>query len=266
MSPSFFDQLTGFLDQRQLLVVTRFQNDLYQTRSQLAHHAGDNWLGPECNHPHLPADRDSDQNLVQVRVQEQIQASQTGNYNALVMLGHSSKRVRRPASQLPLNDLIQILELTHPHTIYTHNPADRHPTHVGAFQLALESIRHLNANEQPTQFYGAEFWGSLDWVDPHQRISFDCSQDQDLQDKLLRVFSSQNAAKDYPQGLLGRRKANATLLNSHQADQHEAVVYALDLLPLLDNPDLQPGTYLAPLLDEFKSSVISRLKKEERKD
>jgi LmbE family N-acetylglucosaminyl deacetylase len=198
----------------------------------------------------------SESQYIKIRNQEQIQAANIGQYQALILLGYQSSSIRNPLQTDVPADLTGIIELTSPEIIYTHNPFDRHPTHAAVCFRTIAALRELPESKKPSQVFGLACWRDLDWLAPDQIIPFDCSDNQQLQRDLLDVFQSQNAGKAYTEGVLARRKSGATFYNSHQLNQMDSLVLGLDLTPLIDDPQLDLRIYLDRYLKDFYSEIL----------
>jgi hypothetical protein len=48
--------------------------------------------------------------------------------------------------------------------VYTHNPADKHDTHIGVVIAALQAMRELPREQRPKKVIGCEVWRNLDWM------------------------------------------------------------------------------------------------------
>ncbi len=83
----------------------------------------------------------SDTDMQKVRLVEQQTAAQVGKYAAMIQLGYPSKAIKDPQNSRVEADLVRLLEATTPQVIYTHNPADKHATHVGVVVKVLNAIR-----------------------------------------------------------------------------------------------------------------------------
>ncbi|HMP72244.1 MAG TPA: PIG-L family deacetylase [Kiritimatiellia bacterium] len=204
-------------------------------------------------HAHLTPDQ-----LALARIKEQRDAARIGNYRAVIQLGYPSSDLRSDTSASSLvSDLETILLAAAPEVVYTHHPADRHPTHLAVFHATLKALRRLPPGQRPRQVLGGEVWGSLDWLEPGDRVELDVSGHHDFAERLLRVFRTQiEGGKRYDLAALGRRQANATFSASHTIDACPEISFALDLTPLLDSPELDIAAFLAPLLDRFKNRIL----------
>ena len=63
-----------------------------------------------------------------------------------------------------VESICEILKITRPVIVYTHNLADKHPTHIGVAVKTLDAIRRLPAEERPGTVLGCEVWRDLDWL------------------------------------------------------------------------------------------------------
>jgi LmbE family N-acetylglucosaminyl deacetylase len=200
--------------------------------------------------------------LVKIRNAEQKEAARTGNYGALVLLGHPSGIVKNPNQIGVTDELRGILKWAKPDYIYTHNPFDLHDTHVAVLLRTLDALRRLSDEYMPEKVYGCEVWRSLDWLLPEDRIPIDVSLRPELAKNLLGLFESQlGSGKRYDLAVLGRRLANATFDSAVNPDTSDALTYAVDLKPLIDNPGLDIGVFVREFLDRFKDDVINRIER-----
>ena len=176
----------------------------------------------------------TEENLCDIRAHEQETAAALGRYSAIIQLGHDSKVARNPADIRLKQDLKQIIQRTKPQVIYTHNPADKHDTHVGVAIAVLQALRELPADLHPQAVYGCEGWRGLDWMLDEDKTIHDVSAHESLAAALNGVYASQIAGgKRYDLATIGRRRANATFLDAHQTDQAAMVSFAMDLTPLV---------------------------------
>jgi len=202
----------------------------------------------------------TDQEMQVVRVQEQKKAAVVGEYAAQVFLDYSSAAVKDGHDDDPVDDIEQILRAARPQIVYTHNLADKHPTHVGVTIKTLRALRRLPADLQPEQVYGCEVWRDLDWLLDEDKVAFDLSAAEGLQMALIGVFDSQvSGGKRYDLASQGRRRANATYFASHATDVATALSFAMDLTPLLRDPSLDPADYVQGFIDRLAQDVRGRI-------
>lgn len=198
----------------------------------------------------------SDEEMRQVRAIEQKNAAVVGGYTAQVLLDYPSSAVKDGANKDPVEDIQQLLEAALPNTVYTHNLADKHATHVGVTLKVIEAIRNLPAAKQPQQVFGCEVWRDLDWMVDDDKVAFDCSAHENLQAALLGVFDSQICGgKRYDLATMGRRRANATYFASHDVDVSTGMAFGMDLTPLIQDPNLDIINYIQSFIDRFATDV-----------
>jgi len=202
----------------------------------------------------------SDAEMMTVRREEQRQAATIGRYAAMIQLDYPSTIAKDPNDARMQADLLSILTATRPDIVYTHNPADKHDTHIAVVIPVIEAIRELPASERPRAVHGCEMWRNLDWMPDADKIVHDMSGHENLAAALNGLFDSQIAGgKRYDLAVLGRRRANATFFESHGVDQSEAIAFAMDLTPLIrdDAPDMIE--YVTSFIEKFKADVVKKL-------
>ncbi|MGJ3243916.1 MAG: PIG-L deacetylase family protein [Opitutales bacterium] len=204
----------------------------------------------------------SDQAMQAVRAQEQKAAADLGTYGFVAQLGLPSSQVKQPRTREDLVDTLDgFLRAARPETVYTHNPFDKHATHVGVLLAVIEACRRLPAEERPGRLLGCEVWRDLDWLPDHLKVVQDLSGHPDFARRLNAVFASQIAGgKRYDEAVEGRRRAHATFLESHGTDAMTHAAYAIDLTSLIrgTSPEaLIPFT--DRILDAFRNQVRGQL-------
>lgn len=203
----------------------------------------------------------TDDEVVRVRAREQETAARLGRYGYLAQLGHTSHEVRSSPQDLE-SDLERLIAAGRPEVVYTHNPADKHETHVAVAVAAIAALRRLPEEARPAAVYGCEVWRSLDWMCEGEKMVLDAGGSQHLAAALVGVFDSQvGGGKRYDLATIGRRRANATFLDSHATDRYEQATYAMDLTPLIrdDPPDILE--FVDRSLERFRDDVRGRLER-----
>ncbi len=204
----------------------------------------------------------TDDEMRGVRFREQEKAAILGDYAAQVMLDYPSSAVKDSANKDPVHDLALIIETAAPDTVYTHNLADKHDTHVGVTMKVIEALRSLPADKRPNAFYGCEVWRDLDWMLDTDKAVLDCSPHENLQMALLGVFDSQIAGgKRYDLATMGRRRANATYYASHATDEATGLAFAMDLMPLIQDDSADPAAYVQDVINRFADDVTQRIQR-----
>ncbi len=196
-----------------------------------------------------------------VRRKEQKKAALVGEYAAQALLDYPSDAVKDGSEPGPAADLALLLKQAAPETVYTHNLADKHDTHVAVALRTIAAIRGLPRRARPKRLYGCEVWRDLDWLLDRDKLAFDCSAQGNLQAALLGVFDSQiGGGKRYDLATLGRRRANATYFASHGTDQSTGLAFAMDLTPLIDDPQRDVNGYVQGFIRRFAADVEKRLR------
>ena len=204
----------------------------------------------------------SDEEMKAERRAEQRRAAKLGRYAAMVQLAHPSALVKSGREPRVRADLLEVLKATRPHTVYLHNPADKHDTHIAVFLRSLEALRALPKAQRPRQVYGCEVWRDLDWLLDADKQVLDASAKPKLAAKLVAVFESQIAGgKRYDLATAGRRLANATFHTSHATDRASALTWAMDLTPLVADETLSVEEFTLSYIDRLRRDVADRLRK-----
>jgi len=199
----------------------------------------------------------SDDEMAQIRVEEQKEAARIRKYSAQVFLGYPSAEVKKAGNQALKEDLKTLIRQTRPEVLYTHNLADKHNTHVGVLLRLLEALRELEPEVLPKKLIGCEVWRNLDWMSDEKKVIMDASAHRELQAQLVDVFVSQvQGGKNYTDAILGRRAANATFFASHATDNAIGLNFGMDMTPLLKDKGLDPIEYVKTFLGEFQESVV----------
>lgn len=207
-----------------------------------------------------PYETTTDAEMVRIRHREERAAASIGEYGALALLNHPSLSIKDPSVTEPTGDIVDLLTASRPSIVYTHNPADRHDTHVAVALRTISAIRQLDPGKRPHTLIGCEVWRDLDWLNTDNRLALDVSPHPNLAAALLGVYDSQIAGgKRYDAATLGRRVANATFSESHAVDGPPEVTFAIDLTPLIDDHDLDPEDFITTLINSFRDDVASRL-------
>ena len=203
----------------------------------------------------------TDDEMKTIRANEQRKAAEIGQYSFVNQLGFGSAQIKDPVQSKALVDQLEtILLQSQPEVLYTHNPADKHTTHVAVFLAALEAIRRIPPYSRPKKVYGCEVWRDLDWLSPKDKIALDVSGHPELAKELNACFDSQIAGgKNYGEAVLGRRKANATFHDSHATDVIDQLWFAIDLTPLVEDEELSIKDFVESKLTAFTSDVLEGL-------
>jgi LmbE family N-acetylglucosaminyl deacetylase len=198
----------------------------------------------------------TDEQMKVVRAKEQKKAALIGEFAAAALLAYPSTTVKSAKEPAPIEDLQAIIRACRAETIYTHNLADKHPTHVAVVMRVIEALRGLPAEFHPKHLYGCEVWRDLGWTLDKDKVVFDCSAHDNLQNALVGVFDSQViGGKRYDYATMGRRRANATYFESHGVDTATGLAFAMDLTPLITDPSTDVIAFIQSYIDRFSQDV-----------
>jgi LmbE family N-acetylglucosaminyl deacetylase len=204
----------------------------------------------------------SDGQMQEVRRVEQNLASDIGKYAAMIQLDHPSLAVKDAGDTALRDDLLEIFCHARARVVYTHNPADKHETHVAVAAATIEAIRLMPADFRPQTVIGCEVWRGLDWLDDQHKVIMDVSGHDDLAARLNSVFASQIAGgKRYDLAIMGRRAANATFYQSHATDRATQIIFGMDLTPLVVDPSLDIALYVAGFATALADDVRRKLER-----
>lgn len=202
----------------------------------------------------------TDEEMRLIRFEEQRKAAVIGDYSALISLDYPSVEIKDGSKQEPVDDLVQILRVTRPKIVFTHNLADKHDTHVGVTLRVIKALRCLDQSERPEKVLGCEVWRSLDWINDPDKVLLDVSSHTNLQHALLGVFDSQiTGGKRYDLAAMSRRQVNATFFESHGVDVSTGLSFALDLTPLMDDASVHTSNYINEFIHRFAKDVNDRI-------
>ena len=197
--------------------------------------------------------------MIEIRKLEQEGAAKIGRYAGLVQLGLTSDSVKDKNNTDVVKRLTKILAETKPETVYTHNLADKHPTHVAVALRLITAIRNLQQKDRPKRLLGCEGWRGLGWLDEGDKVILDVGGNDALAEQLLGAFPSQQAFFNLAGGTIARRIANASSLTTHSAQTTYQCTFAMDLTPLILDDTLDIKKFVKAHLDKFSDSVSSLL-------
>ncbi|MGE5597865.1 MAG: PIG-L deacetylase family protein [Bacteroidota bacterium] len=203
----------------------------------------------------------TDERMRAVRRAEQKKAAVVGEYSALALLDYPSAAVKERGRD-PIEDIKALAAAARPGVVYTHNPADKHDTHVAVALRTIQALRELPPADRPSRVYGCEVWRDLDWLPDADKVVLRVDGHENLAAALLGVFDSQICGgKRYDLAVMGRRRANATFYASHGVDEAVGLTFAMDLTPLLADPDLSVREFTLGRLERFAREVEDRLRR-----
>jgi LmbE family N-acetylglucosaminyl deacetylase len=204
----------------------------------------------------------TDEEMQRIREEEQRKAAAIGEYSAMIQLGYPSSAIKDPCNPSCADDLFAILSQARPETVYLHNPADKHDTHIAVTLRSIDALRRLPADQRPKQTWGCEIWRGLDWLVDEDKGLLPTSARPNLQAALNGVFDSQiQGGKRYDLAVMGRRLANATFFDSHAADSETGFTWAMDLGPLVRDETLDIVDYTLGHVERLTLDIRNRINK-----
>ncbi len=202
----------------------------------------------------------TDEEMRLIRRREQRKAAELGRYAAQFQLDYSSEEVKATAPDQVVQDLVAILSTMRPQCVYLHQPADKHDTHVAVLSCSLKALRQTAGHHRPEKVIGCEGWRDLDWLADSEKVAMDCAPHPELAAVLMAIFDSQiSGGKRYDRAVAGRRHANATHFDSHNADQFESIAWGIDLTELVANTDLSMKDFILEHIGKLAADVGRRV-------
>lgn len=203
----------------------------------------------------------TDEEMADIRKNEQRQAAMVGKYGAMIQLAYESDQIMQDDGQNHLrDDLSSVFDFCQPEIVYTHNPADKHDTHIAVLSAAIHVMRELPSEKRPKRILGCEVWRDLDWMPDEDKVALDVSKRENLANALVGIFDSQiTGGKRYDRAAVGRRYANATFFHAGGQDRIEQLTFAMDLTPLVEDSEMDVKGYVLSYIEKFRYEVESNL-------
>jgi len=204
----------------------------------------------------------TDEEMQRIRKLEQKKAAYAGEYGAVALMDYTSSEVKNPKNTEVVGELKELIATAKPGVIYAHNLADRHDTHVATSLRVIQALRELPMEIRPEKLYGCEVWRGLDWLGGEDKVMFNVEEHPNIAAAILGVHDSQICGgKRYDLATAGRRCANATYAESHGTDASSAIIYGMDLTPLIRDVNSDINEYINSYINRFRSDVSDRLKR-----
>jgi LmbE family N-acetylglucosaminyl deacetylase len=202
----------------------------------------------------------TDGDMRDIRREEQREAARIGKYGVMIQLDVPTAELKTVPINPLIPDLQAIFAMMTPEVVYTHNPADKHETHLHVLAAVVDSLRTLPPGRRPARLLGCEVWRGLDWMNDVEKVALDVSERPELAASLNQTFASQIAGgKRYDLATDGRRRANATYFTAHQVDQATYLSFAMDLTPLIHDDGLDVLEFTLDFIDRFRADVERNL-------
>ncbi len=191
-----------------------------------------------------------------VRNREQIKAANIGGYRQIIQLNHPSVDVKMANPKEAIQEMFEILTEMRPQIIYTHNPFDKHLSHIATLNVVVKAILEMPLIDRPKQLFGCEVWRGLDWLPSKFKLVWPIDDSGALRDQLTQCFPSQSGrSKNYAQAIKGRRQCNATFLDGYQKDQFQHAEYGIDLGVLIGEKPKSLASFCEEVLEEFQQEI-----------
>ena len=198
----------------------------------------------------------SDEAMTRLRFDEQVAAAKRGRYEFALGLAHPSSSMRTVRNEEVVDEIVELILRTKPKCIITHNPFDRHPSHIAVLQHVLWALEKIELQDKPDELYGGEVWGCIDQIPERFLVRWDCSDLLELQEELLGYFTSQNAVKAYNVAVIARRKALARLNDPHLTLSSKAIHLGVNLKVLMTG-EMTAQQLVRLCFEEMQSSLLS---------
>ena len=202
----------------------------------------------------------NEKEMIEAREQEQIRASQIGEYEKLYLLKHHDKDFEDGANII--KELQKILLEVEPDVVYTHNIFDKNPVHQRLSQLVIDAIMGLDEEHRPRLVYGCEINRALNWLPDRYKVSFDVSDNKELQNRLVGVYDTRaEQSKNYVKAVMGRKMANATFVPTDEDMEYEEklIWYGLNMTPVVQK-EIPLKEFCTKVLSDFNKEVLEGIK------
>jgi len=189
---------------------------------------------------------------------EQIEAAKLGEYALMAQLDYESREAKVVSDGL-VEELSALIKMTAPEVVYLHQPADKHPTHIGVLKASIAALKALPEECWPERLIGCEVWRDLDWLPDDKKLYLSSGNLPELERDIIAVFQSQiRAGMDYVGGSLGRRLANGTFADPHVVKDGDSFSLGIDLMPVL-REEKTLLELIQPYLEAFCADVQGQL-------
>ena len=204
----------------------------------------------------------SDKEMIETRNQEQIRASQIGEYANLVFLKHTREDIENNEKDVVIKNIQKVILEVQPDVVYTHNIFDKGDIHTLTAIRVIEAILGLEEDKRPRLLYGCEIFRSLDWLPDKYKVVFDLSENKELQSRLIGVYDTRmEQSRNYNKAVVGRKLAHATFGNSNSSiDEEKLIWYGINLTPVIQK-GITLDEYCVKILNDFNKELLEYIKK-----
>ncbi len=216
-------------------------------------------IGANCQKVGKYADW-SDKEMIEARDQEQLRASQIGEYEKLYQLKRADKDFEEGSAII--KDLQKVLLEVAPDTVYTHNIFDKNPIHQRLAQLVIDAIMGLDEDKRPRLIYGCEINRALNWLPDKYKVTFDLSENKELQNRLIGVYDTRaEQSKNYCKAVMGRKMANATFITNEEdtPEDEKLIWYGINMTPIVQK-NIPVKEYCTKILNDFNKEVLEGIR------
>jgi len=215
--------------------------------------------GSTCNKSGKYAEL-NDKDMMEVRNQEQIRASEIGEYSKLYLLKHTPNEIVDAENKSIIKDIKKIIEEVKPDVIYTHNVFDKNPSHRALTLKVIDAIMDMPEELRPRLLYGCEVFRGLDWLPDRYKVTFDLSENKELQNRLIGVYDSRaEGFKDYTKAVMGRKLSNATLeYNAASETEDKLIWYGINLTSVIQK-NIPIKEFCVKVLGDFNKELLDGL-------
>lgn len=207
----------------------------------------------------LPPGCRTQSELVALREHEEIRVAQRAGFGGVIFLRASSATVRDTGERRVTQSIAAILACTHPEILVTHNPFDRHPTHLAVLARVLDAICRVPRRAWPLRLLGGEVWGGLDFLPAEIVQAHDISAQIETIGELMRLYETQNINQHYDLGAVGRYLSHATFHSSHARNEAVAMALTIDMTALLGRPASSLPDFVVRWFDRARNDQLTRL-------
>ena len=149
-----------------------------------------------------------------VRQKEALDALGVVRAKAGIFLKHKSEKLSAPKI---VEDILSVLDLFKPETIYVPSPFERHYTHLKVSEMTVNAVRQIKD-------YCPELWGYSVWSSGFGMNTMkvvDISKVINIKKKAICMHKSQIKYKDYASGIIGRNRYEGVFLYTHAKKSFE---------------------------------------------
>lgn len=203
----------------------------------------------------------SDDELKDVRVEEQKKAAIIGNYAVSISMKYQTQEIRMLDSNA-LEDIKSIILMMKPRIIFMHSPFDNYDTHVAACILTLKALQEVREEYIPERLLGCEVWGSLDWLPTKFKVYLPVQDRENIINACMGVYDSQiYGGKRYDLGVNSRLQSNAVFSLDSKYGYEKKVAFAINLKPLIWKDLNGVLDFIDVVIDSYRKDVLFNLKK-----